>query len=121
MGLHNLNQISTLDAQSLIWTKWQFPEVPVHLEASIAALQTHLHGIAPLKQDCKDDFHWDPSGSTYSIKAGYQTLCNMEYPAPTWSLWNLVWRSEALPKIKFFIWTLLKGKILTSDNLKNEV
>jgi len=31
----------------------------------------------------------------------------------------MVWKSEALPKIKFFIWTLLKGKMLTAENLQN--
>ena len=33
-------------------------------------------------------------------------------------IWKVVWRSEALPKITFFIWTLLKDKILTSESLK---
>jgi len=30
----------------------------------------------------------------------------------------MVWKLEALPKIKFFIWALLKGKILTTENLQ---
>lgn len=29
-----------------------------------------------------------------------------------------MWRIEAPPKIKFFIWLLLKGKILTAENLR---
>lgn len=30
----------------------------------------------------------------------------------------MVWKSKVLPKINFFIWTLLKGKILTTENLQ---
>ena len=37
---------------------------------------------------------------------------------PIWTQWKIAWKSETLPKIKFFIWVLLKGKVLTSDNLK---
>jgi len=37
---------------------------------------------------------------------------------PLWNQWRIVWKSEALPKIKFFTWTLLKGKILTAENLQ---
>lgn len=32
--------------------------------------------------------------------------------------WKTVWKSEAIPKVKNFIWTLLKGKILTLDSLQ---
>lgn len=35
-----------------------------------------------------------------------------------WVLHKVVWKSECFPKIKFFNWTLLKGKILTAENLK---
>ena len=85
MGLHSLNYISTWDAQYMLWTGWQFPEVPAYLEAILAALQTHLHGIALIKQESEDEFRWDPPGSTYTIKVVYQNLCNMEYPTPIWS------------------------------------
>jgi len=30
----------------------------------------------------------------------------------------MAWKSKTVPKIKFFIWTLLKGKILIADNLQ---
>lgn len=30
----------------------------------------------------------------------------------------MVWRAEAPPKVKFFFWLLLKGKILTAENLR---
>ena len=88
MGLHYLNQISNWDAQSLLWTRWHFPEFPTHIDADLGALQAHLHGISPIKKDSEDEFHWDPSGSTYTIKVAYQYLCNNDYPMPIWSNWK---------------------------------
>lgn len=57
-------------------------------------------------------------GWSYSIQAGYHYLCNRDFPTPPWMYWKIVWKSEAIPKVKFFMWTLLKGKILTSENLQ---
>jgi len=64
-----------------------------------------------------DSFRWDPSGSIYTIKSGHQYICNNTFQMPLWNHWKIVWRTEALPKINFFIWLLLKGKILTAENL----
>jgi len=50
MGLHYLDQISQWDIHSQLWTSWIFPEIPIDLEASLANLQTHLHGSAPTKK-----------------------------------------------------------------------
>lgn len=45
-------------------------------------------------------------------------MSSRDYPVPPWVYWKTVWKSEAIPKVKFFIWTLLKGKILTSYNFQ---
>lgn len=37
-----------------------------------------------------------------------------------WRLWPTIWKNECLPKIKFFSWTLLKGKILIAENLRKK-
>jgi len=37
---------------------------------------------------------------------------------PIWAQWKIAWKLETLPKIKFIIWVLLKGKVLTSNNLQ---
>lgn len=31
-----------------------------------------------------------------------------------WPLWKVVSKIESLPKIKIFIWAMLKGKIITT-------
>eukprot|EP00253_Pinus_taeda_P022180 PITA_22180 len=57
---------------------------------------------------------------------GLPPLNTMKKPSPSyitsiipiWNHWRIIWKSEAIPKIKFFIWLLLKGKVLTAENLK---
>jgi len=65
----------------------------------------------------EDRYIWDPSGGKFTVKEGYKTL---QAPSATgkWNLFATVWKSECLPKIKHFNWTLLKGKILTAENLR---
>ena len=79
-----------------------------------------LHGADPLVKGNQDSLRWDSSGPSFSIKVAYRLL-KEKFPSPHWPIWKLIWRSKAILKIKMFIWTLLKGKILTSDNLKKEV
>lgn len=79
-----------------------------------------LHGVAPTLRYEEDNFRWDPLGTTYTIKAGYDALLDDFLPSPLWVLCKQVWKSESLPKIKIFIWILFKGKILTTNNLKKK-
>eukprot|EP00253_Pinus_taeda_P003821 PITA_03821 len=72
----------------------------------------------PIKKNERDEFRWDPSGSAYTVQAGHQHICYSTFPMTLWNQWRMVWNSEALPKIKFFIWALLKGKILITENLQ---
>eukprot|EP00253_Pinus_taeda_P003424 PITA_03424 len=65
-----------------------------------------------------DGFRWDPTGSSYTIKFGYHHIYNSTYQIPIWNHWRIIWKSEAIPKVKFFTWLLLKGKVLTSENLR---
>eukprot|EP00253_Pinus_taeda_P019461 PITA_19461 len=118
MGIFYLDQISRWDPLSHLWIGWSFPAIPNDLNLSLSALQPLLHSKAPIKKNEKDGFRWDPSGSDYSIQAGHQHICYSTYPMTLWNHWRIVWESEALPKIKFFTWALLKGKILTTENLQ---
>lgn len=117
-GIHYLDQISQWDTHSQICMGWTFPPIPIDLKESFDNLQVHLHSIAPIIKNGIDSFRWDPTGSNYTIQAGHQYLCNEDHLAPTWTHWKIVWKCEAIPKTKFFISTLLKGKILTIDNLQ---
>lgn len=118
-GIYHLNQISNWDPQSHIWIGWSFPEIPSKLNPSLCYLQTLLHNKVPIKKNERDGFRWDLTGTNYTVKAGHQYLYNSTFPMTLWNHWKMVWKSKALPKIKFFIWLLLKGKILTTENSKN--
>jgi len=116
-GIFYLDQISRWDPLSHIWLGWTFPTIPNDINNSLSALLSLLHGKAPIKKNEKDGFQWDPSGSDYSIQAGHQHINYNTLHMPLWNQWRIVWKSEALPKNKFFTWTLLKEKILTAENL----
>ena len=34
--------------------------------------------------------------------------------------WKIIWKSKALPRMAFFVWTAVMGKILTVDNLRKK-
>lgn len=120
IGIHHLDQISHWDPHSNLWSGWSFPAIPNDLKASLLVLQSHLHSIAPIKKNDLDGFCWDPSKYKYTIQTTHQYIYNSNYPTPIWNHWKMIWKSEALPKIKFFLWTLLKEKILTAENLQKQ-
>lgn len=35
--------------------------------------------------------------------------------------WKLVWKCELLPRVAFLLWTVVRGQVLTVDNLCNRV
>eukprot|EP00253_Pinus_taeda_P016388 PITA_16388 len=115
-GIWCLAQISQWEIHSQAWAGWKLPDYPRELETSIAALKNHLHSKAPTQRSKQDGYRWDPTGTQYTVKAGHQQLCDSTFPQDIWSQWKLVWRAEAPPKVNFFFWLLLKGKILTAEN-----
>lgn len=117
-GIWNLAQITQWGNQTHSWTGWSFPNYPKEIEASFLVLENLLHSKAPVQRGSVDSYRWDPTGTLYTAKAGYQRLCENTFPQAIWIHWKLVWKAEAPPKIKFFFWLLLKGKILTAENLK---
>eukprot|EP00253_Pinus_taeda_P004331 PITA_04331 len=117
-GIHNLDQISSWDPCTHAWTGWSIPEIPTALEPNLSYLKMHLHSKSPTKKEETDGFRWDPTGSNYTVKSGHQHICNNTFQMTLWNHWKIAWRTKALPKIKFFIWLLLKGKNLTAKNLK---
>eukprot|EP00253_Pinus_taeda_P004750 PITA_04750 len=117
-GIQRLDQISKWDEDTGAWTNWEFPATPSALAASLKALQENLQNRAPIKKGATDRLRCDPTGSSYTIKSGHHYICNSTYQIPIWNHWRIVWKSEAIPKIKFFTWLLLKGKVLTAENLR---
>eukprot|EP00253_Pinus_taeda_P028450 PITA_28450 len=117
-GIQNLHQISKWDENTGAWIGWEFPPIPPVLEPSLKIFQNNLQNRAPIRKGTTNGFRWDPTGSNYIVKSGYQYICNDIYQIPTWNHWRIIWNSEAIPKVKFFNWLLLKGKVLTAENLK---
>lgn len=117
-GIWCLAQITHWGNYSQSWAGWKLPDYPRELETSVVALKNLLHSKAPTQRGKQDGYRWDPTGTQYTTKAGYQHLCDSAFPQTIWNQWKLVWRAEAPPKVKFFFWLLLKGRILTAENLK---
>eukprot|EP00253_Pinus_taeda_P013489 PITA_13489 len=117
-GILHLAQISQWDNHSQAWIGWKFPDHPRELDTSLTALKKLLHNKAPVQEGIHDGYRWDPTGTQYTVKAGHQFLCDSTLQQEIWNQWKIVWRAEAPPKVKFFIWLLLKGKTLTAENLK---
>lgn len=101
--VHYLDRILQWETHSQIWMGWNFPPIPIDLKERFDNLQALLHNIATIIKNGIDYFLWDPTGYNYTIQAGHQYLCNKDNPPPTWTHWKNVWKSEAIPKIKFFI------------------
>jgi len=78
-----------------------------------------LVGAAPINKESQDNYIWDPNGEKFTVKSGYNFLQRYNN-YDNWNLWTTVWKNEYLPKIIFFAWKLLKGKILTVENLKKK-
>lgn len=116
-GLNSLHSISAWDQN--IWLEWKIPLIPSNLKGQWEKLKLQLAGAAPIKNEEEDDFVWDSSGGDYIVKTGYKILQDQQNQQE-WSLWKVIWKTECLPKIKAFTWTLLKGKILTFDILKKK-
>jgi hypothetical protein len=68
-----------------------------------------------LRGDGKDKLWWMPSRKgIFEVKSYYRAL------SPRWSFsftWKSVWRSQAPPRVAFFVWTAARSRILTLDNL----
>jgi hypothetical protein len=62
-----------------------------------------------------DKLWWVPSSKgLFEVKSYYRALS----PCGLFSFpWKSVWRSKAPPRVAFFVWTVVRSKILTLDNL----
>eukprot|EP00253_Pinus_taeda_P017777 PITA_17777 len=99
------------------WLGWKHLRLPYNLREQWADLKLSLTGSTPLNRLSKDRYMWDPNGGSCTVKEGYKILQNTS-AINNWPLHKVVWNPECLPKVKFFNWTLLKRKILTTENLR---
>eukprot|EP00253_Pinus_taeda_P017923 PITA_17923 len=99
------------------WSEWKELHLPQDLQDLWLNLKSSLSGLAPINKEKEDRYIWDTCGGSFSVKEGYKSLQNIN-PTANWNLHRATWKSECIPKVKHFNWTLLKGKILTAENLR---
>jgi hypothetical protein len=65
-----------------------------------------------------DRICWIPSKrKNFEVKSYYKVKVNAE---PVDGPWKIIWRSKAPPRVVFFVWTAVLGKILTVGNLRKK-
>lgn len=99
------------------WSEWKELHLPQDLKDLWLNLKTTLSGLAPINKEKEDRYIGDTCGGSFSVREGYKSLQNIN-PTANWNLHIATWKSECIPKVKHFNWTLLKGKILTAENLR---
>jgi hypothetical protein len=69
----------------------------------------------PMQGKGEDKISWgSPDSKAFTVKICYPYLSS---PSPRSFPWKCVWKSKVLPRVAFFLWTAVLGKILTIDNL----
>lgn len=102
-----------------IWIAWRVQFLLDRLKNQWKELKHLLARVSPINKESQDSYIWDPIRGKFTVKLGYNFMKkyhNYEY----WNLWTAAWKNEFSPIIKKFAWTLLKGKILTAENLRKK-
>jgi hypothetical protein len=65
-----------------------------------------------------DKIWWVPNRKgKFEVRSFYnEIISKVRCPFP----WKSIWRTKALPRVAFFIWSAALGKILTLDNLRKK-
>ena len=113
-GLNRLADICKWDLEGN-WSRWNFPDLPVNFFSQKSDLSSLLMGLAPVHFTCKDQWGWGADGF-YIANSAFQSLLPVHKSSFPPAIWHSVWHS-CFPKVNFFVWLLLKNKILTGDNL----
>eukprot|EP00253_Pinus_taeda_P016655 PITA_16655 len=98
-NLNFLYDISLWDHNS--WNDWKGLSPPNDLRDLWIELKISLSGSAPTNKMADDRYVWDPSGGKFTVKEGHKLLQDT-IATNKWNLYKVVWKSECLPKIKFF-------------------
>jgi hypothetical protein len=69
----------------------------------------------------EDKLCWIPSKrKSFEVKSYYQVLSNHISNVHASFPWKGIWKVKAPPRVAFFVWTVMLGKILTLDNLRKK-
>jgi hypothetical protein len=66
----------------------------------------------------EDKICWIPTKrKSFEVKSSYQVLSSNSNVRASFP-WKGIWKTKAPPRVAFFVWTAVLGKILTLDNLR---
>ena len=82
---------------------------------SISSFMDLLYST-PIQGAGEDKLIWgNPDSKALTVKQYYRSLSS---PSIRSFPWRCVWKSKVPPRVAFFSWTVMLGKILTIDNLR---
>ena len=82
---------------------------------SLVSFLSRLYSVS-INDSGLDRMCWQRDSKTkFSVHSYY---CCLHVPNPVQFPWKRVWKSKAPPRVAFFLWTTVWGKILTNDNLR---
>jgi hypothetical protein len=71
-----------------------------------------------IKHDGVDKIVWIPlKRKIFEVNSYYKLKVNSK---PVDGLWKIIWKSKVPPRVAFFTWTVVLGKILTMDTLRKK-
>jgi hypothetical protein len=71
----------------------------------------------PMYHQSQDEQIWPKPGGVCTVKSAYLTLTNSFTNPTTQTSWHWIWRIQALPKIKMFIWRCAHNQLPKKDRI----
>ena len=98
--------------------QWNFLEKPEHTsEEDWEAFHEELNKLFIKAQEGPDISRWGYSSKgSFSIKEAYSIRISRN--AAIDDIWKKIWTVNLWPKVALFVWLVVRGRILTSDNLR---
>ena len=100
------------------WKQWKDITLYDDLMCQQIVMKENLSGLDPTNKNDRYMRVWGSKIHNYLVKEVYQLQNDDQQDFPRNSLWNIIWKSVYVLKIKLFIWVLSHGKILTFFNLQ---
>lgn len=117
-----MNHYWNPNSRDLEWREWMINDTENTIEANndVRNLQNLLNKRRIRKADDRDQLRWGKQGGgNFMLKEARECIKNSEkIEEVQWS--NKVWDSQFWPKIKIFLWLLMRRKTLTWENLRKK-
>ena len=100
------------------WKELSTLDIPNSEDSLIKELEDLIcNSLLPMPNQ-KDEVVWDRrTNGQFLIKFSYHLIFENDQITISW---KKIWISQLLLKVNFFWWTVMHGKILTTDNLQRQ-